>query len=187
MFVTYAFILLSCAACGMDMQKMPIALSLVLPPSPSFAVDLSSRFPHSIDRLVCITDITMVRTNTAGIDPWQAAFDGLPPELKASLIASRGYKLDVIAAVLDEAEQKKKICLQKRWKIKFHGHTIILRDIFDKIIAWANEYRAIGDVAMQFDPAAASLPWAGVRFLMHVGSATMRDFQLSLLTICRLP
>ncbi|KAK2804368.1 hypothetical protein FQN50_006659 [Emmonsiellopsis sp. PD_5] len=99
--------------------------------------------------------------------PWQAAYDRLNPKLKASLVGLTGSRLNVLSAVLDEAERKKKLCLQKRWKIRLHGQTIILRDVFDKIIVWVNEYKSIGDVAMQYDAHIAALPWAGVRFLLQ--------------------
>ncbi|KAK2774275.1 hypothetical protein FQN52_004300 [Onygenales sp. PD_12] len=111
---------------------------------------------------------TLAGTSSPG-SPWQVAYDRLNPELKASLVTSilTGSRLNVLNAVLDEAERKKKLCLQKRWKIRLHGQTIILRDVFDKIIVWVNEYKSIGDVAMQYDAHIAALPWAGVRFLLQ--------------------
>ncbi|KAK2784599.1 hypothetical protein FQN53_008426 [Emmonsiellopsis sp. PD_33] len=111
---------------------------------------------------------TLAGTSSPG-SPWQVAYDRLNPELKASLVTSSltGSRLNVLSAVLDEAERKKKLCLQKRWKIRLHGQTIILRDVFDKIIVWVNEYKSIGDVAMQYDAHIAALPWAGVRFLLQ--------------------
>lgn len=54
-----------------------------------------------------------------------------------------------------------------QWRYS-HGKTIILRDFFDKIIAWVNQFKAVVDAAVQFDPGAASIPWTGVRFLLQV-------------------
>jgi len=103
-------------------------------------------------------------------NPWQAALDGLEPDLKSSLVSVQGDELDVLTAVLDEAVRRRKLCLEKRWRINFHGKVIIFRDVFDKIIAWVQQFAAVADVAVQFDPTAASLPWAGVRFLLQVSA-----------------
>ncbi|OQE31088.1 hypothetical protein PENFLA_c002G03105 [Penicillium flavigenum] len=86
-------------------------------------------------------------------------------------------KGDIVSAILKEAERKKKLCLQKRWKVQLRGKTIVLRDLFDKIIAWVNRFSAVVDVAVQFDPGSASLPWAGVRFLLHVAVSDRHCFE----------
>lgn len=39
--------------------------------------------------------------------------------------------------------------------------------MYSRIIAWVNQFRAVVDVAVQFDQTGASLPWAGVRLLLH--------------------
>ena len=44
----------------------------------------------------------------------------------------------------------------------------MLRDVAEKIVHWVNKFKEIGDVAVNFDPVHASLPWAGVRFLLEV-------------------
>lgn len=106
--------------------------------------------------------------SNAVTNSWQVAFNNLHPDLRASLVAAKDDRLDVVSSVLDEAERQKKRCLQKRWKIRVRGKVIILRDVFDKIVSWVNDFKAVGDIAMQFDPTAASLPWAGVRFLLQV-------------------
>jgi hypothetical protein len=79
-------------------------------------------------------------------------------------------------AVLREAKNKKQICLRKRWKFqKPNGETVIIRDLLEKIADWVNRFKEIGDIAVQFDPTNASLPWAAVRFLLQ---ATVNDIQL---------
>ncbi|KGO36197.1 hypothetical protein PEX1_030150 [Penicillium expansum] len=94
------------------------------------------------------------------MDEWQEAFNGLSPKLKSCLIRAREEKADVLTALLREAELKKTLCLVKRWKVNLGGKTIVLRDLFDKIIAWVYKFKAIGDTAVQFDPAPATLAWA---------------------------
>ena len=102
------------------------------------------------------------------MNPWQEALASLEPGLRTSIEAAAVNQVDALALLLEEAERKKKLCLQKRWKVSVGGKQIIIRDLFEKIIAWINEFKAIGDVASQFDPASAALPWAGVRFILQV-------------------
>ena len=40
--------------------------------------------------------------------------------------------------------------------------------MLEKIIRWVDTFKQIGDVAVQYDPAHAALPWAGIRFLLQV-------------------
>lgn len=109
---------------------------------------------------------------------WLTALDTLDSQLKASLTGIvNNHKGDIVAAILEEAEKKKKLCLQKRWKVQFRGKTIVLRDLFDKIIAWVNQFAAVVDVAVQYDPGSASLPWAGVRFLLHMAVSDRQCFE----------
>jgi hypothetical protein len=66
------------------------------------------------------------------------------------------------------AAQKKKLeCLRKKYENR-KGDKVILRDVFDKILTWIDKFRAIGDIAVQYDPAHAALPWAGIRFFLQV-------------------
>lgn len=61
--------------------------------------------------------------------------------------------------------------MKKRWRFKrISGDEVILRDVFEKIVTWVNKFKDFGDIAMQYDPGHAALPWAGVRFLLQVGS-----------------
>ncbi|KAJ9273834.1 hypothetical protein DTO212C5_113 [Paecilomyces variotii] len=109
---------------------------------------------------------------------WQTALDTLDSETKSTLVGIvNTYKGNIVSSILDEAERKKTLCIKKRWKVEFRGKTIILRDIFDKIIAWANQFSAVVDVAIQFDQTGASLPWAGVRFLLHVAVSDRTCFE----------
>lgn len=75
----------------------------------------------------------------------------------------------VLKDVVNLAEDKKEQCIRKRWTIKKRkGGTLILRDVFEKIAVWAQKFREIGDIAVQYDPVHAALPWAGVRLLLQV-------------------
>lgn len=59
-------------------------------------------------------------------------------------------------------------CEKKSYKFRFQGKEIILRDVAAKIVLWLDKFKSIGDVVVNFDPIHASLPWAGVRFLLQV-------------------
>jgi hypothetical protein len=49
---------------------------------------------------------------------------------------------------------------------------IIIRDQLEKVVVWLEKFKAIGDIAVNFDPIHAALPWAGVRFLLLVSAIT---------------
>ena len=50
---------------------------------------------------------------------------------------------------------------------------MILRDVFDKIVRWIDMFKQVGDIAVQYDPAHASLSWAGIRLVLQVRSMTL--------------
>jgi len=110
-------------------------------------------------------------TKNGAIEPtissWQAAVDRLDPKLKAYLVETTDT-FNALQSVLQQAEKNKELCLRKRWKVKIHDKQIILRDVFDKIIGWVEKFRGVVDVAVQYDTGSASLPWAGIRFLLQV-------------------
>lgn len=45
---------------------------------------------------------------------------------------------------------------------------LILRDHAERIVNWLHKFKEVGDIAVQYDPVHAALPWAGVRFLRQV-------------------
>jgi hypothetical protein len=44
----------------------------------------------------------------------------------------------------------------------------------EKIIAWVIKFKEVGDLAVQYDPIHAALPWAGVRFFLQVNDSLVR-------------
>lgn len=102
-------------------------------------------------------------------DLWAEALGGLSEEHR--LIISRAgsdTKLDSLESLVEAAEQKKKECDKRRWVVRLNGNSIVLRDLASKIVIWVNKFKEVGDVAVNFDPVHAALPWAGVRFLLQV-------------------
>ena len=100
---------------------------------------------------------------------WQKALDTLDDDLKLSLDVRKSTKRNILAVLLKTAEEKRQLYLQKRWKFKkSNGEEVILRDVLEKVIVWLQKFKEVGDVAVQYDPSHASLPWAGIRFLLQV-------------------
>ena len=86
--------------------------------------------------------------------------------------SSQSNKLDYLAEVLKLANESKTTCIQKRIKYtRKSGETVIVRDLFEKIIRWVDTFKGVVDVAIQFDPLHAALPWAGIRFVLQVFSS----------------
>lgn len=77
----------------------------------------------------------------------------------------------VLEEVLSEVLRREQICKDKRWKWKNRkGETIIVRDVFAKMVKWINKFKEIGDMVTQYDPGHAALPWAAVRLVLQVSS-----------------
>jgi hypothetical protein len=102
-------------------------------------------------------------------DLWEKAVKALGDEDTCSIDFNRADKLAILNDVLKAVDEKKRICLEKRWKYKKNNKEIIIRDQLDKVVEWVNKFKEVGDSAAQYDPAHAVLPWAGVRFLLQVG------------------
>ncbi|KAI4270179.1 MAG: hypothetical protein LQ337_006838 [Flavoplaca oasis] len=115
--------------------------------------------------------------STASSSLWDKAVQSLSDEDKQSIDFSQTDKPTILADVLQAAEQKKQLCMQKRWKFtKKNGHVIIVRDVCEKIIKWIHKFKEIGDVAAQYDPSHASLPWAAVRFFLQLSVNDVQTF-----------
>lgn len=71
---------------------------------------------------------------------------------------------------LAAAQEKQRLCLEKRWRFTFAGKEFILKDEADKVVSLLNRFKAVGDVAVNVDPIHAGLIWAGIRLLLEVGS-----------------
>jgi hypothetical protein len=100
---------------------------------------------------------------------WALAAAQLNDEDRRNIDFNRPDKLESLSDLLALAENAKKDCIKKMWKyIRKSGETVILRDVFDKIIRWINMFKQVGDQAIQYDPVHAALPWAAIRFVLQV-------------------
>ena len=75
---------------------------------------------------------------------------------------------NIIENVLGEVKNNEKKVSDKRWKFHTRHGDVALRDYFLKMSKWAQKFIQIGDTLVQYDPAHAALPWAGVRLILSV-------------------
>ncbi|KAI4129581.1 MAG: hypothetical protein LQ338_002155 [Usnochroma carphineum] len=110
-------------------------------------------------------------------DLWSKALRILDDEIKDGLDLNKATYGDVLGRALEEAQKRRNLCIQKRWKLKNHrGQTIILRDVVEKIIVWVEKFIAVGDVAMQYDTVHAAPAWAAFRFVLQMSINYHRVF-----------
>lgn len=104
---------------------------------------------------------------------WCRAVEALNEAERAELDFGRPDKRLVLEELLELIEEKKQLCLRRRWKFKNrNGELVFLRDILGKMSVWINRFKEVGDVAMQYDSSHAALPWAGVRLVLQVSVQT---------------
>ncbi len=92
----------------------------------------------------------------------------LDDEDRANVDVKNIDKLEILKDILKIAEEKRRLCLEKRWKYKKGSKEIIIRDQIEKIVDWIDKFKQIGDQVVQYDPGHAALPWAGIRFCLQV-------------------
>ena len=118
----------------------------------------------------------ILSTEIPSDDLWSKALDTLDPELRNSLVLTNASRSHVLSKALTEAQESKKVCMQKRWKYKKdNGEIIILRDVVEKIIIWVEKFIAVGDAAFQYDPVHAAPAWAAFRFVLQVRTTALTD------------
>jgi len=112
---------------------------------------------------------------------WQKALDRLDPDLRTALAsqAVNTNKSDIVSAILREADKRRQDCIRRQWTFTAPGgRVIVVRDVLEKVVSWVNRYKAVGDLASQFDPVNASLPWAAFRYLLEVATGDIQAFGL---------
>ncbi|KAJ5373355.1 hypothetical protein N7517_005361 [Penicillium concentricum] len=71
--------------------------------------------------------------------------------------------------ILSALEVQRDRCTRDKWTtISIGGKKLIIRDVCAKIAAYVKKFMEVADVAVQYDPVHAALPWAGVRFLLQL-------------------
>ena len=99
-------------------------------------------------------------------DLWSKAYNQLPEAYKKDL--GNLDKLNIIQKLFVIAKQAEEKYLTKQVKVKWGDKEIDVREKAEGFVNCLNKFKEIGDIAMQYDPAHAALPWAGVRFILMV-------------------
>ncbi|KAF8417658.1 ankyrin repeat-containing domain protein [Tirmania nivea] len=97
-------------------------------------------------------------------DLWTKAYDKLPEDLKQHL--GLNDKLQTLQDLLQTASQAKGAKMAKRLKFKLGDKEFDVQEAADRLFGWITKFKEVGDIAVQYDPAHAALPWAGVRFIL---------------------
>ena len=114
--------------------------------------------------------MTQIVTMKTSENFWEAALKRIEKDDRDQLAFGGLDHIDVLSDRQTLTDNAKEECVKKRWRVRRpdNGETIILRDLFGKIVTWINLFKHIGDNAVQYDPQHASLPWAGIRFVLQV-------------------
>ena len=99
-------------------------------------------------------------------DLWSKAYNQLPEEYRESL--DDLDKLDVLQGLFTIAKQAEEQNAAKQLKVKLGGKEIDVGKKAEGFVACLHRFKEIGDIVVQYDPAHAALPWAGVRFILTV-------------------
>ncbi|KAK4692260.1 hypothetical protein P7C71_g4908, partial [Lecanoromycetidae sp. Uapishka_2] len=105
---------------------------------------------------------------TENKDLWVAALNSLSAEDR-KIVAFEGQdKLSVLSDLETLTKTAQDSSVKNRWRLRRPGHGgedeyVVLRDLFGKIVVWIDRFKEIGDIVVQYDPAHAALPWAGVK------------------------
>jgi hypothetical protein len=113
--------------------------------------------------------INLTSHNRRSENLWDKALEALSDSDKKQINFGQHDKGAILKSLLEVVEEKKRVCTDNLWKYKKrNGEVVLLRDILEKVVRWVDKFREVGDVAVQYDPAHAVLPWAGVRFFLQV-------------------
>ena len=77
-------------------------------------------------------------------------------------------RLETLQDLLQTAVQAKETSMAKRMNMKWGDKEINVQETADRLVGWITKFKEVGDIAVQYDPVHAALPWAGVRFILLV-------------------
>ena len=147
------------------------------PPNPSGPAS-----PRAPSRSPVLQQAALPIPTTAGDnDLWTKAYNKLPDELKQRLgVNNRGDadKLQALQDILESAVQAKDTSMAKRLSFKWGDKEINVQETANRLVGWIVKFKEVGDIAVQYDPVHAALPWAGVRFILLVRSSLYNSCDL---------
>jgi ankyrin repeat protein len=109
-------------------------------------------------------------------DLWNEALKVLSLDDQLAIGAQKGDKAEILERLLAVTDEKKELCLKKRWKYRKKDGDIIIRDQLEKVTAWIQKFKDVGNAVAQYDPGHISLPWAGVLFLLQISLNDSQTF-----------
>lgn len=134
--------------------------------------NIGAQFPKPDNRVTASSQLASChQTAELGIHQgqtgplWIEAYNKLSSDDKINLEID---KLDNLQELLDIADEAKQKCISDQWTIPWGDRTIKVREMAESLMTWITKFRDIGDIAVQYDPAHAALPWAGVRLIITV-------------------
>ena len=117
---------------------------------------------------------------TSSKDLWASALSTLTERDRQQLRFHDGQdELSVLTDLQELTGRAKEQCIKKRWRFQKpgrNGETVVLRDIFTKMVVWIDVFKQIGNTVVQYDPGHAALPWAGVRFILQIAVGDIVKF-----------
>ena len=123
---------------------------------------LQHRLQVSTDHAPLVVTLTIMNL-------WDKAVDALKDKHKHNVDFQRADKNAILADILEEVQKKKQACIEGRLKYKRkNGEFLVLYDVYEKMVKWVTKFKEVGDIAVQYDPGHAALPWAAIRFFLQV-------------------
>ena len=107
---------------------------------------------------------------------WEFALSKLPEqeqkELRSGLNSRGSFEINALTTTVSQLQQQ---VFSERCHVKVCHRELDLRHVLDSIVSWVKKFIAIGDIAVQYDPAHAALPWAALRFVLQVNTSILLD------------
>ena len=118
----------------------------------------------------------MSTSSTSPDNLWEEALKSLKDEHRRRLVALGANQKASLDDLLSTVHDRKARCIGKQWTILVRGKTIVVRDVFEKMVIWIHKFVEVGDAAVQYDPGHAALPWAAVRFILQASISDVETF-----------
>jgi len=154
--------------------------SLSTLPVPPVHVSHEERYPEGNNIIVNAPKSPsrgLLRLNEAlqqeASDLWAKAYNKLPIECKQDLehvdntYSSEPEKLEALKQLLEHAMEAKGKNIASQWKLKWGGKEVNVREKAERLVGWITRFKEVVDIAVQYDPVHAALPWAGVRLILN--------------------
>lgn len=119
--------------------------------------------------LVSLRD-TSANRSSPEVNLWKQAFSSLEPDKKDILHAlgfdkNSGTPVSDISDLVQAVNDKQKQVEEKQWGLTVKGERVVFRRYTQQIVGWLTK---AGDIAVQFAPPQANVPWAVLKGLMKL-------------------